>query len=249
MEKAKNNKKLNFFLRLLLGVIITVVAIPALLVAAVVSYYYITGSRRYIESKFRSIGTIYPTETLEELFEKMPNGGEIYAGVGKKDGEDLYNYLFSLSVDSSKKYISGTYKKIRGVKNGEAEVVEELEVAYNEEKGMYAVDGREVEEWMKDMKFVFQLLDLRKEKLKKYKAIELVYAEEGKYKRLQYQIEDEKLREYMDIPKERSLTVELHKGDYNSKSLGGIEVYSSSSADKDRERENFVTLYERVTKY
>ena len=98
-------------MRLLLGVIITVVAIPALLVAAVVSYYYITGSRRYIESKFSSIGTIYPTETPEELFEKMPNGGEIYTGVRKKDGEDSYNYLFSLSVDSSKKYISGTYKK------------------------------------------------------------------------------------------------------------------------------------------
>ena len=114
---------------------------------------------------------------------------------------------------------------------------------------MYAVDGREVEEWMKDMKFIFQLLDLRKEKLKKFKEINRAYAEDGMYKRLQYQIEDEKLREYMDIPKERSLTVELHKGDYNSKSLGGIEVYSSSSADKDRERENFVTLYERVTKY
>ena len=249
MEKAKNNKKLNFFLRLLLGVIITVVAIPALLVAAVVSYYYITRSRWYIESKFSSVGSIYPTETLEELFEKMPNGGEIYTGVDKEDGEYLYSYRFSLNVDSSKKYISGTYEKIRGDKYEETEVVEEFEVAYSEEKGMYAVDGREVEEWMKDMKFVFQLLDLRKEKLKKYKAIELVYAEEGKYKRLQYQIEDEKLREYMDIPKERSLTVELHKGDYNSKSLGGIEVYSSSSADKDRERENFVTLYERVTKY
>ena len=249
MEKAKNNKKLNFFLRLLLGVIITVVAIPALLVAAVVSYYYITRSRWYIESKFSSVGSIYPTETLEELFEKMPNGGEIYAGVGKKDGEDLYNYLFSLSVDSSKKYISGTYKKIRGVKNGEAEVVEELEVAYNEEKGMYAVDGREVEEWMKDMKFIFQLLDLRKEKLKKFKEINRAYAEDGMYKRLEYQIEDEKLRKYMDIPKERNLTIKLHKGDYNSKSLGEVVVYSSSSADKDRESENSVTLFEIVTKY
>lgn len=249
MEKAKSNKKLNFFLRLLLGVIITVVAIPALLVAAVVSYYYITGSRWYIESKFSSVGSIYPTETPEELFEKMPNGGEIYTGVRKKDREDSYNYLFSLSVDSSKKYISGTYEKTRDVKNGEAEVVEEFEVAYSEEKGMYAVDGREVEEWMKDMKFIFQLLDLRKEKLKKFKEINRAYAEDGMYKRLEYQIENEKLREYMDIPKERNLTLKLYKGDYNSKSLGGIEVYSSSSADKDRERENFVTLYERVTKY
>ncbi len=249
MEKAKNNKKLNFFLRLLLGVIITVVAIPALLVAAVVSYYYITGSRWYIESKFRSIGTIYPTETLEELFEKMPNGGEIYTGVDKEDGEYLYSYQFSLNVDSSKKYISGTYKKIRGDKYGEAEVVEEFEVAYSEEKGMYAVDGREVEEWMKDMKFIFQLLDLRKEKLKKFKEINRAYAEDGMYKRLEYQIENEKLREYMDMPKERNLTIKLHKGDYNSKSLGEVVVYSSSSADKDRESKNSVTLFEIVTKY
>ena len=116
------------------------------------------------------MGKIYPTEKVSDIFEKLPNGGEMYHWERKVEGENIFYHDFDFIFYKNNKMIKGIYKKTKSNDRDGDEIVETFGVAYSEEKGIYAIDGREVEDWIKNIKFVFQYLNLREESLKGYKA-------------------------------------------------------------------------------
>ena len=60
------------------------------------------GSRSWIENEVSDIEKVYPTENLEDLFEKFPNGFYIRQII-LKDGDNInegYSYILELRGDS-----------------------------------------------------------------------------------------------------------------------------------------------------
>lgn len=96
-------------------------------------------SRRFIEGKATELSKVYPTENLEDLFEKFPGGFQIRITDISEDSEDSpsISYQVVLNGDSNSREIKGEITKKSSVKNSDGKI--EKEVLYQGE--VYYRDG------------------------------------------------------------------------------------------------------------
>ena len=225
-----------------------IVTVTVFFILALGIYFYITRRRAVIEPHFSNMGKIYPTEKVSDIFEKLPNGGEMYHWKTDVKEGDIISHELELKIDANKKEIRGVYEKIKYIEGESDKLVETFEVAYSEEKGIYAVDGRKVEDWMKNMKFVFQYLDLREESLKGYKATSTSYSENTGEISIDYELSDKNLNSYFDIADGDKLDIELN--DYLSRmEENGAKIYASITISGYTKNGEEIRISERIEEY
>lgn len=225
-----------------------IVTVIAFFILAINIYFYITRRRAVIEPHFSNMGKIYPTEKISDIFEKLPNGGEMYHWEDDVKEGDIISHELELKIDANKKEIRGVYEKVKYIEGESNKLVETFEVAYSEEKGIYAVDGREVEDWMKNMKFIFQYLDLREESLKGYKATRTSYSENTSNISISYELSDKTLNSYFGVADGDKLDIELD--DYlNRMEENGAKIYASITIRGYTKNGEKIRIDERVKEY
>lgn len=225
-----------------------IVTVIAFFILAFSIYFYITRRRAVIEPHFSNMGKIYPTEKVSDIFEKLPNGGEMYHWESSVEGGDILSHRLELKIDENKKEIRGVYEKIKYIEGESDKLVETFEVAYSEEKGIYAVDGRKVEDWMKNMKFVFQYLDLREESLKGYKATRTMYSENTGQISINYELSDKNLNSYFGVADGDKLDIKLN--DYlNRMEENGAKIYASITISGYTKNGEEIRISERIEEY
>ena len=162
-------------------------------------------SRRFIEGKAAELSKVYPTENLEDLFEKFPGGFSIWS-------EDLYDYkeegyMFQsvkLRGDGETKQIIGTIVSEKVTSNGTKAPTEEK--IY--EGGVVYKDGRiqlmapQANATIKNPKLLLQEFTINRKTLSKLKMGRKSYSFETGSADIDYILTDPILNNYMRVEQE-----------------------------------------------
>lgn len=166
-------------------------------------------SRQFIEGKAANLSKAYPTEKLEDLFEKFPGGFSIWS-------EDLYDYkkgegyLFQsvkLKGNIDTKKITGTilWKKVTfdNDKKRHTEILYEGEVVYRD--GIVQLKDPQANVTIRNPKLLLQEFTINKNTLSKLKVGGKGYSFETGSADIDYILTDPILNTYMGVEQDKKL--------------------------------------------
>ena len=190
------------------------------------------GSRAWIEDKVANIEKVYPTENLEDLFEKFPNGFIIRQRRLFKEGDKSYSLELKMKGDKDTKKIEGRVRKIFLQSNPYKETVEkESKVEYIKGKNLVLEKPEFLEDLLPKNHFLFQKLRLNKTILKKLEFNKKDYTMENGGYGITYNINNSIIDTYLGV-KSSNLTLRIsgiESSNYNPYKHGII----ISDRDKD----------------
>lgn len=169
---------------------------------------FMKSSRRFIEGKASELSQVYPTENLEDLFEKFPGGFSIWS-------EDLYDYneegyLFQsvkLNGDIEARKIIGTilWKKVTFDNDNKrhTEVLYEGGVVYKD--GMIQLMDPQANATIRNPKLLVQEFTINRNTLSKLKMGSKSYSLETGSADIDYTITDPILNNYMGVEQDKEL--------------------------------------------
>ena len=170
-------------------------------------------SRQFIEGKAAELSRVYPTENLEDLFEKFPDGFYIQS-------DDLYDYKeegysfqsIKLKVDSKTKSITGTilWEKVTfdDKEQRHEEVLYEGEVIY--QNGTIQLKDSTANVNIKHPTLLLQKFIINKESLSALKMELKSYSYETGSAFISYFITDSVLNNYMEVDQDTQLRMIVH---------------------------------------
>ena len=173
-------------------------------------------SKEFIEGKAAELSRVYPTENLEELFEKFPDGLYIQSDdlYDYKEGEGYSFQSIKLNVDSKTKNITGTilWKKatIDDKKKKHTEVLYEGEVIY--QNGTIQLKDSTANVNIKHPTFLLQKFIINKESLSTLKMEQKSYSPETGSADISYFITDSVLNNYMEVDQNTQLKMVIYIG-------------------------------------
>ena len=216
---------------------ISKIAAVVLVVAALLVYIGNTrkGSRAWIENQISDIERVYPTENLDDLFEKFPNGF-IITQTRLFDENGKRNSLF-IEVEGEKesKVIKGKVSKTLLQSNPYKETVEkESEVEYKKGQNLVLANPELTEELLPRNYFLFQKIQLNKNILDKLQVVDKGYSyETGRYD-ITYVYRNKEIADYLGV-KDENQNIGIGGGDGMKNYVHYIEV-----------RKDRLTFLERV---
>ena len=169
---------------------------------------FMKSSRRFIEGKASELSKVYPTENLEDLFEKFPGGFSIWS-------EDLYDYkeegyLFQsvkLNGDIEARKIIGTilWKKVTFDNDDKrhTEILYEGGVVYKD--GMIQLMDPQANATIKNPKLLLQEFTINRKTLSKLKMGGKSYSFETGSADIDYTITDPIVNNYMRVEQDKEL--------------------------------------------
>ena len=106
------------------GLVVLLVGVVALTLAGC----SLKSSRRFIEGEAAELSKVYPTENLEDLFEKFPDGFQIRMTDISEDSEDSPSISYQLVLNgiSETKEIKGEIIKESSFENSDGKIEEEM---------------------------------------------------------------------------------------------------------------------------
>ena len=155
------------------------------------------GSRAWIENKVSDIEKVYPTENLEDLFEKFPNGFKITQTRLFEENGKSYSIDLVMKGDKDTKKITGKVSKVLLQSNPYKETVEEeSEVEYKKGENLILAKPELAEELLPKNYFLFQKLKLNKDILGKLEFKNKDYTPENGGYGITYKINDTVVNNY-----------------------------------------------------
>ena len=201
------------------------------------------GSRTWIENKVSDIERVYPTENLEDLFEKFSDGFYIRQ-IRLVDGDDKnegYNYVLELKGDKENKTIKGNIEKYK-VKSEpfESTLIEKSNVEYVKSKGLVLDKPELTEDLLPRNYLIFQKNSLNKKVLNNWRFINKEYSFETGVFDIKYNVIDSEISNYFNIDGKTVLKV----------NLGGVDLSAKDSYKyslKIENKENNINYYEIIS--
>ena len=160
-------------------------------------------SRQFIEGKAAELSKVYPTEDLQDLFEKFPDGFSVQSDdlYDYKEGEGYSFQSIKLKGDSETKSITGTivWEKITidDKKKNHTEVLYEGEVIY--QNGTIQLKDSTANVNIKHPTLLLQKFIINKESLSALKMELKIYSNETGSADISYFIMDSVLNNYMEV--------------------------------------------------
>ena len=235
----KENKSLKIFKNVLKKV--SIILVGGILVMNVGCAR--KGSRAWVEKKVENMEKVYPTENLEDLFEKFSDGFYI-SQIRLVDGDDKnegYNYVLELKGDKENKTIKGNIEKYK-VKSEpfESTLIEKSNVEYVKSKGLVLDKPELTEDLLPRNYFLFQKIKLNKEILNNWRFINKEYSFETGVFDIKYKVIDSEISNYFNIDRKTELKVDL----------GGVDLSAKNSYKyslKIENKENNIDYYEIIS--
>ena len=162
------------------------------------------GSRSWIENEVSDIEKVYPTENLEDLFEKFPNGFRIEQMRLFEENGKSYSISLEMKGDKETRKIEGKVSRVRLESKPYKETVEkESKVEYIKDKGLVLDKSELTDELLPKNYFLFQKLKLNNDTLKKLEVKDKSFSfETGKYN-IKYLFTNEEIDSYLGINKQK----------------------------------------------
>ena len=184
---------------------ISKIAAVVLVVVALLVYIGNTrkGSRTWIENKVSDIERVYPTENLEDLFGKFPNGFIISQTRLFDENGKRYSLFIEVEGEKKNKVIKGKVSKTLLQSNPYKETVEkESEVEYKKGENLVLAKPELTEELLPRNYFLFQKIQLNKRILGKLQVIDKGYSyETGRYD-ITYVYRNKEIADYLGVKDE-----------------------------------------------
>ena len=198
---------------------ISKIAAMVLVVAALLVYIENTrkGSRTWIENKVSDIERVYPTENLEDLFEKFPNGFIISQTRLFDENGKTYRLYIEVEGEKENKVIKGKVSKMLLQSDPYKEIVEkESEVEYKKGQNLVLANPELTEEILPRNYFLFQKIQLNTSILGKLQVIDKGYSyETGRYD-ITYGYKNKELADYLGVKDEnQNIVIEGRDGKKN----------------------------------
>ena len=162
------------------------------------------GSKSWIEKQVSDIEKVYPTENLEDLFEKFPNGFRIEQMRLFEENGKSYSISLEMKGDKKTRKIEGKVSRVRLESKPYKETVEkESKVEYIKDKGLVLEKSELTTELLPKNYFLFQKLKLNKGILKKLEVKDKSFSfETGKYN-IKYLFINKEIDNYLELNKQK----------------------------------------------
>ena len=174
------------------------------------------GSRSWIENEVSDIEKVYPTENLEDLFEKFPNGFRIERAKLFKDGNKKFSIDIEMKGNKDTRKIEGKVSKVLiESKPYKETIVKESKVEYKKGKGLFLEKPELTDELLPKNYFLFQKLKLNRDILKKLDMKDKSFSFETDRYNIKYVFTNKEIDNYLGLNKEEvSLDI---KGQYSER--------------------------------
>ena len=166
-------------------------------------------SRRFIEGKAAELSKVYPTENLEDLFKKFPEGFGIFSDdiYDYKEGKGYFYQSIELKGDAENKVVRGTFKEkkvsIDENKKRTEEVLYEGGVIYKD--GTIQLTDPQANATIRNPKLLLQEFTINRNSLSKLKMGSKSYSLETGSADIDYTITDPILNNYMGVEQDKEL--------------------------------------------
>ena len=162
------------------------------------------GSRSWLENEVSDIEKVYPTENLEDLFEKFPNGFRIeQMRLFEKNGKN-YSIEVEIQGNPKTKKIEGIAREsFREYKPFKETVEKESKVEYIKDKGLVLEKSELTNELLPKNYFLFQKLRLNKDVLKKLEVKDKSYSFETDSYNIKYLFTNKEIDNYLKLNKQK----------------------------------------------
>lgn len=171
-------------------------------------------SRRFIEGKASELSKVYPTENLEDLFKKFPEGFGIFSDdiYDYKEGKGYFYQSIELKGDAENKVVRGTFKEkkvsIDENKKRTEEVLYEGGVIYKD--GRIQLTDPQANATIKNPKLLLQEFTINRNTLSKLKMGSKSYSLETGSADIDYTLSDPILNNYMGVEQNKELKMVIY---------------------------------------
>ena len=171
-------------------------------------------SRQFIEGKAAELSKVYPTENLEDLFEKFPEGFSIFSDdiYDYKEGKGYFYQSIELKGDAENKLVRGTFKEkkvsIDENKKRTEEVLYEGGVVYKD--GMIQLMDPQANATIRNPKLLLQEFTINRNTLSKLKMGRKSYSVETGSANINYILTDPILNNYMGVEQNKELKMVIY---------------------------------------
>ena len=198
---------------------ISKIAVVVLVVAALLVYIGNTrkGSRAWVENQISDIERVYPTENLEDLFEKFPNGFIISQTRLFDENGKTYRLYIEVEGEKENKVIKGKVSKTLLQSDPYKEIVEkESEVEYKKGQNLVLAKPELTEEILPRNYFLFQKIQLNTSILGKLQVIDKGYSYETGGYDITYGYKNKEIADYLGVKDEnQNIGIEGRDGKKN----------------------------------
>ena len=201
-------------------------------------------SRRFIEGKAAELSKVYPTENLEDLFKKFPDGFQIDVMDAENLDEDertsSISYHLILNGISETREIKGKYTKEKAFKNSSGKIEHEMlyqgEVYYkggslhlsddtdanNKEKGD-----------LKHTRLLMQDFPISRSSLKGLEVVRKGYSLETGSASITYKLKNEQVNDYLGLEKDDQINMDINifEPTISGKSYGYTVIFRKNDID------------------
>jgi hypothetical protein len=173
-------------------------------------------SRRFIEGKVAELSKIYPTENLEDLFEKFPDGFQIRITDISEDSEDSPSISYQLVLNgiSETKEIKGEITKESSLKNSDGKIEEEILYqghVYYKDGSLHLSEGNSSKNKekgdLKHSRLLMQEFSISRSSLKGLEVVRKGYSLETGSASIAYKLKNEQVNDYLDLEKDSQLNM------------------------------------------
>ena len=176
-------------------------------------------SRRFIEGKAAELSKVYPTENLEDLFEKFPDGFQIRITDTEKKDENSPTIIYQTVLNgiSETKEIKGEITKKSSVKNSDGKI--EKEVLY--QGAVYYRDGslhlsddtgsnNKEKGDLKHTRLLMQEFPISRSSLKELQVVRKGHSLETGSASITYKLKNEQVNDYLGLENDAQLNMDIN---------------------------------------
>ena len=176
-------------------------------------------SRRYIEGKAAELSKVYPTENLEDLFEKFPDGFQIRITDISEDSEDSpsISYQVVLNGISETKEIKGEIIKESSFENSDGKIEEETLYkgnVYYKDGSLHLSEGNSSKNKekgdLKHSRLLMQEFSISRSSLKRLEVALKGYSFETGSASITYKLKNEQVNDYLGLENDAQLNMDIN---------------------------------------
>ena len=176
-------------------------------------------SRRFIEGKASELSQVYPTENLEDLFEKFPDGFQIRITDISEDSEDSpsISYQVVLNGISETKEIKGEIIKESSFENSDGKIEEETLYkgnVYYKDGSLHLSEGNSSKNKekgdLKHSRLLMQEFSISRSSLKRLEVALKGYSFETGSASITYKLKNEQVNDYLGLENDAQLNMDIN---------------------------------------
>ena len=176
-------------------------------------------SRRFIEGKAAELSKVYPTENLEDLFEKFPDGFQIRITDTEKKDENSPTIIYQTVLNgiSETKEIKGEITKESSLKNSDGKIEKEILYkgnVYYKDGSLHLSEGNSSKNKekgdLKHSRLLMQEFSISRSSLRGLQVTLKGYSFETGSASITYKLKNEQVNDYLGLESDAQLNMDIN---------------------------------------